>query len=50
MDRVIVIKSNNQGLNEASMELAELFSQGFRIEGKEECWRTGFRQQMTKEF
>ena len=36
MDRVIVIKSNNQGLNEAFMELAELFSQGFRIEGKEE--------------
>ena len=35
MDRVIVIKSNNQGLNEAFMELAELFSQGFRIEGKE---------------
>lgn len=36
MDRVIVIKSNNKELNEAFMELAELFSQGFRIEGKEE--------------
>lgn len=36
MDRVIVIKSNDKELNEAFMELAELFSQGFRIEGKEE--------------
>lgn len=36
MDRVIVIKSNNQGLNEAFRELAELFSQGFSIEEKEE--------------
>ena len=35
MDRVIVIKSNDKELNEAFMELAELFSQGFRIEGKE---------------
>ena len=35
MDRVIVIKSNDTELNEAFMELAELFSQGFRIEGKE---------------
>lgn len=34
--RVIVIKSNDKELNEAFMELAELFSQGFRIEGKEE--------------
>ena len=36
MDRVIVIKSNNQVLNEAFMEVAELFSQGFSIEEKEE--------------
>ena len=36
MDRVIVIKSNDKELNEDFMELAELFSQGFRIEGKEE--------------
>lgn len=36
MDRVIVIKSNDKELNEAFMELAELFSQEFRIEGKEE--------------
>lgn len=36
MDRVIVIKSNNKELNEAFMELAELFSQGFSIEEKEE--------------
>lgn len=36
MDRVIIIKSNDKELNEAFMELAELFSQGFRIEGKEE--------------
>lgn len=35
MDRVIVIKSNDKELNEAFMELAELFSQGFRIEEKE---------------
>ena len=35
MDRVIVIKSNDKELNEAFMELAELFSQGVRIEGKE---------------
>lgn len=34
--RVIVIKSNDKELDEAFMELAELFSQGFRIEGKEE--------------
>ena len=36
MDRVIVIKSNDKELNEAFMEFAESFSQGFRIEGKEE--------------
>lgn len=36
MDRVIVIKSNNKELNEAFMEVAELFSQEFRIEEKEE--------------
>ena len=36
MDRVIVIKSNNKELTEAFMELAELFSQGVRREGKEE--------------
>lgn len=36
MDRVIVIKSNDKELNEAFMESAELFSQGFRIEEKEE--------------
>lgn len=36
MDKVIVIKSNDKELNEAFMELAELFSQEFRIEEKEE--------------
>lgn len=39
MDRVIVIKSNDKELNEAFMELAELFSQGFRIEGKRRTTR-----------
>lgn len=36
MDRVIAIKSNDKELNEAFRELAELFSQGFSIEEKEE--------------
>lgn len=36
MDRVIVIKSNNQGLNEAFEELKNLCLHGFSIEEKEE--------------
>ena len=35
MDRVIVIKSNNQGLNEAFEELKNLCLHGFSIEEKE---------------